>query len=743
MKNVLRFVLPLIVVLGVLALVASALAERLAMRWALRDLEARDHLIVNTLATSLAPLLVAEVEPAVIRTVMSRATRDERLMAVGLCGPDGAVRIGTESLPRGMDCRDAPRPGASKRAVVELDGGPVHVMAFPLDPQDPDQASLILVHDLRYVTKRVGDAHGYVFLFFTVLTGLVSVVTVVIARVTLRRWVSAVRAAMIEVETSTSETPGAPGEIQPILQEVRALVRDLKGGVRERDDSLVRWDPRVLREVIDRELAGDEVITVSNREPYIHVRGKDGAVEIQFPASGLVSALDPVMRACGGTWVAHGSGTADRETADEHARVRVPPQDPAYTLRRVWLSPKEEQGYYYGFANEGLWPLCHLAHARPQFRREDWEQYQSVNRRFADAVVEESRSEDPIVLVQDYHFALLPRMIHERLPASTVITFWHIPWPNPEAFAICPWREEILEGLLGSTILGFHTRFHCNNFIDTVDRTVESRIDREYSNISYQGRTTLVQHYPISVEFPSRWLQEQSSVPEARVRVRIANAMAKDVRLGVGVDRLDYTKGIVERLRAVERLLDTHPEWVGHFSFVQIAAPSRSDIERYRRFSEEVTAVADAINERFARPGYVPVHLRVAHHSPPEVFEYYRGADLCFVSSLHDGMNLVAKEFVSARDDEQGVLLLSLFTGASRELPEALVVNPYDTDECARALHRALVMTPEEQRGRMRRMRGYVGEYNIYRWAGRMLMDAARIRARNRLLVRLPEFSPQ
>ena len=743
MKNVLRFVLPLLVVLGVLALVASMLAERLAMRWALRDLEARDHLIVNTLATSLAPLLVAEVEPAVIRTVMSRATRDARLMAVGLCGPDGAVRIGTELLPRGMDCRNAPRLGASRRALVELDAGPAHVMAFPLDPQHPEQAGLILVHDLSYLTKRIEDAHGYVFLFFTVLTGLVSVVTVVIARVSLRRWVSAVRAAMTQVGTSASEAPAAPGEIQPILQEVRTLVRELKGGVRERDDSLVRWDPSVLREVIDRELAGDEVIAVSNREPYIHVRGKDGTVEVRFPASGLVSALDPVMRACGGTWVAHGSGDADREAADEHARVRVPPQDPAYTLRRVWLSAKEEQGYYYGFANEGLWPLCHLAHARPQFRSEDWEQYQRVNRRFADAVVEESRSDDPIVLVQDYHFALLPRMIQERLPASTVITFWHIPWPNPEAFAICPWREEILEGLLGSTILGFHTRFHCNNFIDTVDRTVESRIDREYSNISYRGRTTLVQHYPISVECPSRWLQGQPSVPEARVRVRNANAMAKDVRLGVGVDRLDYTKGIVERLRAVERLLDTHPEWVGRFSFVQIAAPSRSDIERYRRFSEEVSAVAGAINERFARPGYAPVHLRVAHHSPPEVFEYYRGADLCFVSSLHDGMNLVAKEFVAARDDEQGVLLLSLFTGASRELPEALVVNPYDTDECARALHRALVMTPEEQRSRMRRMRGYVREYNIYRWAGRMLMDAARIRARNRLLVRLPELSAE
>jgi trehalose-6-phosphate synthase len=377
------------------------------------------------------------------------------------------------------------------------------------------------------------------------------------------------------------------------------------------------------------------------------------------------------------------------------------------------------------------------------FRSADWEQYQRVNRRFAEAVVEEARSDDPIVLVQDYHFALLPRMVQERLPEATVITFWHIPWPNPEAFGICPWREAILEGLLGSTILGFHTRFHCNNFIDTVDRVLESRIDREYSTISYQGRTTLVQHYPISIEWPSRWLRGQPPVPTCRQRIRQANGIAEDVRVGVGVDRLDYTKGIVERLRAFERLLETHSEWIGRFCFVQIAAPSRSAIERYRRFAEEVNEVAAAINDRFGRPGHKPIQLRVSHHAPPEVFEYYRGADLCFVSSLHDGMNLVAKEFVAARDDEEGALVLSLFAGASRELPEALVVNPYDTDECANALHRALTMSPEEQRSRMRRMRAYVQEYNIYRWAGRMLMDAARIRARNRLLSRCPDLSAQ
>jgi len=737
MKNVLRFILPLLVVLGVLALVASVLAERLAMRWALRDLEARDHLIVNTLATSLAPLLLAELEPAVILTVMTRATRDERLMAVGLCGPDGALRIGTESLPPGMDCRNAPRPGASKRALVDLDTGPAHVMAFPLDPQHPDQTGLILVHDLSYLTKRIADAHGYVFLFFTVLTGLVSVVTVVVARVSLRRWVSAVRAAMTQVGTSAGEASAAPGEIQPILQEVRTLVRELKGGVRERDDSLVRWDPSVLREVIARELAGDEVIAVSNREPYIHVRGKDGAVDVRFPASGLVSALDPVMRACGGTWVAHGSGDADREVADEHARVRVPPQDPAYTLRRVWLSAEEEQGYYYGFANEGIWPLSHLAHARPNFRGEDWQYYQVVNRKFADAVCQEVDGADPIVLVQDYHFALAPGYLRERLPRATVMMFWHIPWPNSERFGICPQRDELLEGMLGSSILGFHTQVDCNNFVDSVDRYLEARIDRERNAVVRHGRTTLVRPYPISLEWPSRWAESAPPVDECRATLRRRLGLSEQARIGVGVDRLDYTKGIEERLLAVERLLERFPEYVGQLTFVQLAAPSREVIDRYRQLREDVERQADRINARFGSGDYRPIVLLRSHHEPPEVFTCYRAADFCYVSSLHDGMNLVAKEFVAARDDELGVLVLSQFTGAARELPEALIVNPYDLEEASSAMAAALVMSPQEQRERIRSMRRLLADLNVYRWAGKMVIDAARLRGRDRLMGRL------
>jgi len=410
----------------------------------------------------------------------------------------------------------------------------------------------------------------------------------------------------------------------------------------------------------------------------------------------------------------------------------VPPGHPLYQVRRLWLTAEEERRYYGGFANEGLWPLCHNAHVRPTFRSADYETYRAVNAKFADAVVEEANTKDPVVLVQDYHFALLPRMIRDRLPDATIITFWHIPWPNPEAFAICPWRTELLDGMLGSSILGFHTQFHCNNFVDTVDRLIEARVDRESFNVTYRGGTTAVHRYPISIEWPPVQLATAKSVPDAKRAIRERLDLPLDHRLGVGIDRLDYTKGVLERMNAVARLMELEPRWIGRFSFVQIAAPTRSTIDDYRDYAGRVRSLAAEINERYPDAKFPPIILLNEHHEPDLVYEYLRGCDVCVVSSLHDGMNLVAKEFVAARDDEQGVLILSQFAGASRELPEALVVNPYDADQCAAALQIALTMPENEQRDRMRFMRGVVREFNVYRWAGRMLLDAAVLRQRER-----------
>ena len=388
-------------------------------------------------------------------------------------------------------------------------------------------------------------------------------------------------------------------------------------------------------------------------------------------------------------------------------------------------------------SNEGLWPLCHVAHTRPLFRAEDYEAYARVNRRFAEAVCEEVDSDDPIVLVQDYHFALAPKMIRERLPRATIITFWHIPWPNAERIGICPWREELISGLLGSSIVGFQTQQHCNNFLDSVDAFMESRIDRETNAVIQAGHRTLVRPYPISIEWPVHWLARVPPVAEARAQVRRELGLAEDALLGVGIDRLDYTKGIEERLSAVDQLLARNPELRGRFTFAQLAAPSRTKIGQYQALNDRVEALAEDINRRWSVGEYRPIVLLRSHHEPTTVFRYYRAAELCYVSSLHDGMNLVAKEFVAARNDERGVLVLSQFTGAARDLTEALIVNPYDLKQASDALATALRMPLDEQRERMRSMRRIVSEFNVYRWAGRMLVDAAELRRRERLTGRL------
>jgi trehalose 6-phosphate synthase len=523
------------------------------------------------------------------------------------------------------------------------------------------------------------------------------------------------------------------------MRDVRELVERL---AHEREaETGALWTPVRLKQVLERHLQGERVVAVANREPYIHERS-NGGVKVLHPASGLVTALEPVMRACSGVWVAHGSGSADRDTVDRRGHVAVPPGEGSYTLRRVWLTPEEEKGYYYGFSNEGLWPLCHHAHTRPAFRFEDWKHYQNVNGHFADAVCAEVDGDDPVVLVQDYHFALLPQLLRRRLPRATIITFWHIPWPHAEAFGICPWRDELLDGLLGSSILGFHTQLHSNNFIDAVDRYVEARIDREQNAVVQGGHATLVRAYPISIEWPSHWAAGTPPASECRASVFAELGLPPSTLLGVGVDRLDYTKGVEERLLAVERLLERFPSLRGRFVFVQLAAPSRTAIERYRQLNDSVEQLTRRINGRFGTTGYQPIVLLRAHHEPPSVFRYYRAADVCYVSSLHDGMNLVAKEFVAARDDERGVLVLSQFTGAARELTEALVVNPYDLEEASDALAGALRMPADEQADRMRAMRALVSEFNVYRWAGRMLVDAARLRRRERLSGRLREMWP-
>ena len=750
MRLSLRFVVPLLLALSIFAYAALPLVDKLMLRWFSRDLDIRANLVANTVEEPLQDLIRTGNRRRIAQ-FFSRLTQDERLLAIGFCPAVGDEPIATPTFPKEISCATLDRFADPKGGLLQTEKGPVNVSVRPLAAGSPNTDSqpaliaslgkLILVHDMSFIARRSRETREYLFLFFVGLGVTVAFITVVIAQLSWRGWVQGLRALLKgERLILPPSRPGVrgfggpPPELRPIAKDLRALIEELEQDHRSRDEDQLVWTPETLRQILHRELRGQEVIVVSNREPYIHMR-RGTTVDLWRPASGLVTAMEPIMRACSGTWIAHGSGTADRDVVDARDRLRVPPppEQAAYQLRRVWLTPEEEAGYYYGFANEGLWPLCHIAHVRPTFRTADWEQYVNVNRKFAKTVAQEAKSADPIVLVQDYHFALLPRMIRQSLPSATIISFWHIPWPNPEAFAICPWREELLDGLLGSTILGFHTQFHVNNFVDTVDRFLEARVDREMFAVTYRGKATAVRRYPISVEWPPPPALLASPVEQCRTIIRQRHNLPPEHAVGVGVERLDYTKGIEERLRAVERLLELQPEWIGKFSFIQIAAPSRIKIEEYRVYESRVRELATRINQRFPEATQAPIILKVEHHQPEQIFEYYRGADLCMVTSLHDGMNLVAKEFVSARDDERGVLILSHFTGAARELPEALIVNPYDTDQCAAALHIALTMSGPEQRTRMRLMRGLIQDFNVFRWAGRMLLDAAGMRRRGRL----------
>lgn len=714
----------------VLALAVAPFSKSLIEQWSRNDVEARSRLVYNSIQGSVVRAMSDDAWDR-LGSIFDGVAQDERILAVALCDEAGNLVKPTRLMPQTFSCVKVARSEAESFSSIVSDGRRVLVGAFPIVDRD-HKAYLIVLHDLSFIDARSGEAQTFVVAALAGVAITVAGVAAIFVVLMLRGWMRSLRRAVEEVRSGQSLLV-RPRERSSLDKQIQKLLREIEIGRVPIETAQIEWSPEALQNLLRNALPGAEVLIVSNREPYIHNRS-NGGIAVQTPASGLVSALEPVIRACGGTWIAHGSGNADRETVDRNDRIDVPPDAPAYTLRRLWITDEEQDGYYYGFANEGLWPLCHIAFVRPVFREADWQAYERINERFADAVAQEARTEDPIVLVQDYHFALAPRMIRDRLPKATIIAFWHIPWPNAETFGICPWKERIIEGLLGSTILGFHTRFHCNNFFETVDRFVESRIDREHATVTLGGHETMVRAYPISIEWPPKALSNQPSIEACRHEVRQALGLSDNVRLAVGIERFDYTKGILDRMKAVDALLTLNPTLKGRFVFVQAAAPTRSKLPTYSRLQSEAKALADEINARHGDKTYMPIHLIVRHHEPAEVFKLFRAADLCVVSSLHDGMNLVAKEFVASRDDEQGVLVLSSFTGASREMSEALIVNPYDVQEMASAFDAALRIPVHEQRERMRLMRQQVRERNVYRWAGQMLIDAARSRQRQRIL---------
>jgi len=679
-----------------------------------------------------------------LQEIVERFSNRERLAGVAILD----AKLEPIALSAGLAQRMQLQPSIVVQAMsqnqeqgefVRTASGRLHVYALPLRREDGVPGELVIVHDASYIDAQIARMWRDTFWRVLVQVFLIVLITVLIVRWSIAgpiaraaQWMRALRSGKIG---ASSVAIAESDLLRPLAREMTSIAESLTAArlaaAREaqlREAAESSWTADRLSVHVRSKLGNSRLFVVSNREPYSHVHeGK--SVRIVVPASGLVTALQPVLCACDGTWVAHGSGDADRESVDGHDRLRVPPEDPKYTLRRVWLTKEEEQGYYYGFANEGIWPLCHIAHTRPIFRDSDWQHYQNANIKFAGAVLEEiGDTEEPMLLLQDYHFALLPRLIKKRRPDARVAIFWHIPWPGSESFGICPWQRELLDGLLGADLIGFHIQSHCNNFLETVDRTLESRIDWEHSAVNREGHRTVVKPFPISVEFPdppSVTLDDSTYVERAALLRELG---VEALFLGVGVDRVDYTKGIPERFLAIERMLEKNPIYQGKFTFVQIGSPSRTHIKRYHDLLADVEAEAERINWHFQTEKWKPIVFLKRHCSHEEISRYYRTADLCLVTSLHDGMNLVAKEFIAARQDEQGVLILSRFTGAARELLDAVLVNPYDIEHTADAIRAALEMDFEQRTARMQRLRKVVKEQNIYRWAGSIIGELCGVR---------------
>ncbi len=738
----LRLTISLIIGITLISLFSSYYEVRSQKRNLRRDLERRAEVLGENLADKLEPYINKSSRKD-LQVIVDRFGSREHLAGVAVYNPQGesiAITTGLAAqLAREPEVVQlAATKGQSGGAYLRLGEASAYIYAVPLHQDEAVVGELAIVHDASYINARSRRVWRDTFLRVLVLVLLITATTLLIVRWSITGPIARAAQWMRALRTNKmSARPAMPDLdlFRPLAHEMTTLAASLAAArsaaekeaqLRHAGDTF--WTAERLSVHVRAMLGDSRLFVVANREPYIH-RHQGKSIEAMVPASGVVTALEPVLCACDGTWVAHGSGDADRETVDKHDRLRVPPDDPRYTLRRVWVSKEEEEGYYYGFANEGLWPLCHIAHTRPLFRVSDWEHYERANRRFADAVLKEMEGMDrPVLLAQDYHFALLPRMIKKARPDARVAIFWHIPWPNPEAFGICPWQKELVDGLLGADLIGFHIQSHCTNFLQTVDRALESRIDWEHFTVNREEHRTVVKPFPISVEFPENPppAETQEFTLERAEMLRELGVEADF--LGVGVDRVDYTKGILERFLAVERLMEKHPAYRKRFTFLQIGAPSRTRIKRYHDLLVEVEAEADRINGRFQTGKWKPILLMKRQHNHHEIQRIYRVADLCLVSSLHDGMNLVAKEFVAARQDEQGVLILSRFTGAARELPDALLVNPYDIEQMAEAIRFALEMDSEERKTRMQGMRKEVREHNIYRWAGNLIAELCAVR---------------
>ena len=703
-----------------IAFAVSGIQSTLEERRLLNDSVTRASALATSIEDSVSTNFNAKRFDRIARTV-DRLRSGQRLLGMALCLPD---RTHSRAFPSGSGweslCRLSKLTGPAALQtdlhwVENTRGGKVLYYAHALDSTS---IVTVLAQDISFIRARWIES----FLRTLLVTWVAGIALLLLVATQTRNWAKLNLMLLQTILRYLIAGKRPPSNLQtsahhPIQKEIEKLTAKILSlsSAQARKTTESSWLAELRSSMGQKKL-----VVIANREPYIHQRMKD-RIEVIRPASGLVTALEPILRHCGGLWLAHGGGSADQETANAQGEVAVPPGSARYTLKRIWLSRDEEMGYYYGFSNEGLWPLCHLAHNRPTFRLTDWEFYSTVNRKFCESIPESVLNDDNVILVQDYHFALLPRMIQARAQGKCppkIGLFWHIPWPNPEAFGICPWNKELLIGMLGADVVGFHTQYHCNNFLESCDRYLEARIDWENFSVTMGNQETLIRAFPIGIDTsPVRYLSD-----EERTALRARYGIHAE-QVAVGVDRLDYTKGLVERVDAVERFLEKYPENIGKFTFVQMGSPSRTHISAYRALAEQLEKAVERVNARFSKPDhpYRPVLLLSQHHEWDEIQYFYQLGDLCMVTSLHDGMNLVAKEYVWCQRPDRGSLMLSKFTGASRELTEAFIVNPYSTEEMADAIASALRLSPAEREQRMKAMRDKVQGHNAFHWASDLI----------------------
>jgi trehalose 6-phosphate synthase len=737
MKRILLFILPVLIIVSVVFTIFGVLQVRFEEEKLIDDLKRKARSIAESMELSVKHILLAN-DLKSGNYIVERFEARERLQGCALYDKNGHILAISNRFAEWKDkdkpyLKDILTDKSPRGEIEKFKAYAVYSYILPvLDDQGKILGLVEIIYDTSYVFTRLTELWKRMSVTLITLVTLILFISVFIQRqifvVPVKRlteWFQHFQKGEIDAQHPIKEK-GELGKLASEVEQVALTLRVARKTISDEASARIQkeeiWTEAKLRDLIHARLGENALFLVSNREPYMHVIDETtGKPKVMRPAGGVVTAIDPILRACGGIWIAHGSGDADRKFVNSQDKLGVPPEDNRYILKRVWLTKEEEEGYYYGFSNEGLWPLCHITHTRPIFRESDWQMYKKVNRIFAESVLKELPAKSPFVFIQDYHFTLLPRMIKEKRPDATIALFWHIPWPNPEVFSICPYQEEILNGMLGCDLIGFHVQYHCNNFLDTANRLLESRVDTERFSVVRTGKETFIRAFPISVDG-----HISGNVPgiEPGQMDRIRKEFELEGKIvALGVDRIDYTKGIIERILAVDRFLEKYPQYKKKFVFIQLGAPSRTHIKRYHDLMGEIDELVEKKNWKYSDGIWKPIIYLKRHFSIEEILPYYKLAEICIVSSLHDGMNLVAKEYVASKNDLSGALILSRFTGAARELTDAVQINPYSIEEFADAIKLTIEMPVEEKRRRMENMHKVISENNVYRWAGSIISE--------------------